>query len=117
MARCRPKRDTVGLFVRRFRCSGSEFLETRIVPERIEHWIEPEQRGSKRRNLSEKLIAIVSARARRRFSRSADRRGAGPRRAAVLGRRSSALAPRREHAVQFPIAAKLTPSRLPTPRL
>ena len=26
-----------------------EFLEARIVPQRIEHWIEPEQRGSERR--------------------------------------------------------------------
>jgi len=25
-----------------------QFLEARIIPERIEHWIEPEQRGSKR---------------------------------------------------------------------
>jgi hypothetical protein len=31
------------LFVRQFRCGrGDEFLEARIVPERIEHWIEPE---------------------------------------------------------------------------
>src|SRR6266700_7374304 len=55
MARCRPRRDTVGLFVRRFRCSGSEFLEARIIPQRIEHRIESEQRGSKRRKLSEKF--------------------------------------------------------------
>jgi len=88
MARCRPRRDTVGLFVRRFRCSGSEFLETRIVPERIEHWIEPEQRRSERQNLSEKLIAIVSARARRRFSRSADRRVVGPKLAVAPTARS-----------------------------
>ncbi len=27
---------------------GGEFLEARILPERIEHWIEPEQRGSER---------------------------------------------------------------------
>jgi hypothetical protein len=27
---------------------GGEFLETRIVPERIKHRIEPEQRGSER---------------------------------------------------------------------
>src|SRR5438132_6783263 len=27
----------------------AEFLEPRIVPERIEHWIEPEERGSERR--------------------------------------------------------------------
>ena len=26
----------------------AEFLEARIIPERIEHWIEPEQRGIKR---------------------------------------------------------------------
>jgi hypothetical protein len=38
----------IALFVRRFRCSRSEFLETRIVAERIEHGIEPEQRGSER---------------------------------------------------------------------
>ena len=30
------------LFVRRFRCSRSEFLETRIISERIEHGIEPQ---------------------------------------------------------------------------
>ena len=28
--------------------AGDESLETRIIPERIEHWIEPEQRGSQR---------------------------------------------------------------------
>jgi len=34
----------VVLFVRRFRCGrGGEFLESRIVPERIEHRIEPKQ--------------------------------------------------------------------------
>jgi len=26
----------------------AEFLEARIIPERIEHWIEPEQRRSER---------------------------------------------------------------------
>ena len=26
----------------------AEFLEARIIPERIEHWIEPEERGSER---------------------------------------------------------------------
>jgi hypothetical protein len=36
----------IALFVRRFRCSRSEFLKSRIIPERIEHRIEPEQRGS-----------------------------------------------------------------------
>jgi len=30
-----------------FRCfRGREFLEARIIPQRIEHRIEPEQRGS-----------------------------------------------------------------------
>ena len=44
------------LFVRRLRRSrGDEFLEARIIPKRIEHWIEPEQRRSERRNLSEKF--------------------------------------------------------------
>jgi len=27
---------------------GDEFLETQILSERIEHWIEPEERGSER---------------------------------------------------------------------
>ena len=60
--------------------------------------------------------SILSARARRRFSRSAGRRGAGPRKAAVLVRRNSARATRREHAVPFPVAAMLTRFRPPTPR-
>jgi hypothetical protein len=34
------------LFFRRFRRARCEFLEARIIPERIEHRIEPEQRGS-----------------------------------------------------------------------
>jgi hypothetical protein len=38
----------IALFVRRFRCSRSEFLEARIIPERIEHGIEPKQRRSER---------------------------------------------------------------------
>ena len=47
------------LFVRRLRCGRlREFLEARIVPERIEHRIEPEKRGSKRRNLSEKFSLL-----------------------------------------------------------
>jgi hypothetical protein len=33
---------------------GDEFLETRIIPERIEHWIEPEQRESERHVLSQR---------------------------------------------------------------
>jgi hypothetical protein len=32
---------------------GGEFLEARIIPERIEHWIEPEQRRSERHVLSQ----------------------------------------------------------------
>jgi len=35
-----------------------EFLEARIVPKRIEHRIEPEQRGSERRKLSEKFSLL-----------------------------------------------------------
>jgi hypothetical protein len=47
----------VELFFSRFwRRPGGEFLEARIVPERIEHWIEPEQSRSERRNLSEKFL-------------------------------------------------------------
>jgi hypothetical protein len=42
-------RDRVALFLR---CLGrgqlGEFLEARIIPQLIEHWIEPEQRGSER---------------------------------------------------------------------
>jgi len=34
--------------VRRFRHHRSKFLEARIAPERIEHWIEMEQRRSER---------------------------------------------------------------------
>jgi hypothetical protein len=33
-------------------------LETRIIPERIEHWIEPKQRRSERRKLSEKFALL-----------------------------------------------------------
>ena len=36
------------LFVRRRRYGRGEFLEARIIPERIEHGIEPEQRRCKR---------------------------------------------------------------------
>ena len=39
----------VALFVRRFRRGrAGKFLEARIIPERIEHGIEPEQRRSER---------------------------------------------------------------------
>src|SRR5437879_651457 len=50
-----------GLSVPRKSCVSSlrflfaEFLEARIIPERIEHRIEPEQRRSQRRKLSEKF--------------------------------------------------------------
>jgi hypothetical protein len=38
-------RFSAALFVRRFRCGrGGEFFEARIISERIEHRIEPEQR-------------------------------------------------------------------------
>ena len=36
--------STPRLLIRRFR--GRQFLEARIIPQRIEHWIEPEQRRS-----------------------------------------------------------------------
>jgi hypothetical protein len=38
----------VALFIRCLRFLFAEFLEARIIPKRIEHRIEPEQRGSKR---------------------------------------------------------------------
>ena len=44
----------VELLVRRFRCGrGDDSLEARIVPERIEHRIEPEQRRSERHGFGE----------------------------------------------------------------
>jgi hypothetical protein len=40
-----------------FRCGQlGEFLEARIVPKRIEHGIEPEQRGSERYILSQRAV-------------------------------------------------------------
>jgi hypothetical protein len=38
----------IALFVRRFRRTRCELLEARIIPEWIEHRIEPEQRRSER---------------------------------------------------------------------
>src|SRR5438270_6620017 len=46
---------------------------------------------------------VTSVPATLRFFRSADRRGAGPRRGVVLRRRNSAFAMRREHAAQLPV--------------
>ena len=46
----------IALFVRRFRCTRSEFLEARIIPERIKHRIEPEERSSERHVLSQRAI-------------------------------------------------------------
>jgi hypothetical protein len=37
---------------------GDEFLEAWIIPKRIKHRIEPEQRGSERRNLPEKISLL-----------------------------------------------------------
>jgi hypothetical protein len=49
------------LFVPRFRRGrGGEFLEARVIPERIEHRIEPEQRRSERH------VFVQCARARYR---------------------------------------------------
>jgi hypothetical protein len=36
---------------------GDEFLETRIGAQRIEHWIEPEQRGSERHVFVQRAVA------------------------------------------------------------
>src|SRR5436305_15195492 len=36
---------------------GSEFLKARIIPERIEQWIEPEQRSSERAGLRQRASA------------------------------------------------------------
>ena len=45
----------LALFILRVRCSrGDEFLEARIIPKRIEHRVEPEQRGSQRHVLSQR---------------------------------------------------------------
>ena len=38
-------------------CLFAEFLEARIIPERIEHRIEPEQRGSERHVCSQRASA------------------------------------------------------------
>jgi hypothetical protein len=42
-----PRGDHRQILIMRLR-ARCEFLEARITPERIEHWIEPEQRGSER---------------------------------------------------------------------
>src|SRR5438874_12604378 len=65
-------------------------------------------------DLTSSVKRRLSARATERFSRSADRRGVGPRKAAALVRRSSARPTRWEHAVQFPVAARQAPCRPPT---
>jgi hypothetical protein len=50
------------LFLPRFwRFGGDEFLEARVVSERIEHRIEPEQRGSEWRKLSESSLYCFGA--------------------------------------------------------
>jgi len=52
-------RDRVALFIQRVRRGrGGEFLEERIIPERIEHWIEPEQRGSERHVLCSQRTSV-----------------------------------------------------------
>jgi len=49
----------IASFVRRFwRGRLGKFLKARIISKRIEHWIEPEQRRSERRNLSEKFALL-----------------------------------------------------------
>jgi hypothetical protein len=51
-------RDRVALLIRCLRFLFAEFLEARIIPERIKHRIEPEQCGSQRRKLSEKFALL-----------------------------------------------------------
>src|SRR6266487_6938390 len=46
-----PSEDPDACLLRRGR--GGELLEARIIPERIEHWIEPEQRGSERHSCTQ----------------------------------------------------------------
>jgi hypothetical protein len=78
---CGPREATrllvvrIALFVRRFRRSRSEFLKSPIIPERIEHWIEPEQR---RRERAVRLIARRScSRLFRRIDNECGRSGVG----------------------------------------
>src|SRR5437870_4322027 len=71
------------------------------------------RRGSESINWRGVVITLL-ARARRRFFRSADRRGAGPRPGTVLRHRSSAFVMRWEHAVQLPVAERQAPYRPPT---
>src|SRR5438874_12779573 len=54
-SRSRPVTLPRPLFIQCLRFLFAEFLEAPIVPQRIEHWIEPEQGGSVRRKLSEKF--------------------------------------------------------------
>jgi hypothetical protein len=50
-------RDRVALFIRRVRRGRlGEFLEARIIPKRIEHGIEPEQRRSERHHLGQQAV-------------------------------------------------------------
>jgi hypothetical protein len=58
--------------------------------------------------------SIIWEQAKQQFSRSADRRGAGPRRGTVSRRRSSAFVMRPEHAAQLPVAARQAPCPPPT---
>src|SRR5438477_12107628 len=74
------------------------------------------ERGSVRRKLSEKFsLYSFGAREVTIFSKRGSPRS-GSQKGSSFRRRNSAPARQREHAVQFPIAAKLTPSRVPTPR-
>ena len=49
---------------------GDEFLEARIIPERIEHWIEPEQRGSEPRPQGSAPYGIESSFCKAAMARS-----------------------------------------------
>ena len=77
------------LFIRCLRFLFAEFLEARIIPERIEHWIEPEQRGSERHVCSEgRAYGIESS-----FCKAAMARSGSPIPAATRARISIAPGP------------------------
>ena len=77
------------LFIRRFRFLFAEFLEARIIPERIEHRIEPEQRRSKRHAFSQRASDGIES----SFCKAAMARSGSPIRAATRARISIGTGP------------------------
>ena len=72
-----------------FGAGGGEFLEARIIPKRIEHRIEPEQRRSERQAAaSAPLYGIESS-----FCKAAMARSGSPMRAATRARISIGMGP------------------------